>query len=39
METRVVNLPDPENPGSSSITAYSIVALLRRLVEPVSIGT
>lgn len=33
------NLPDPENPRSSAVTGYSILAMLDRLVEPVSIGS
>ena len=33
------NLPDPDNPRSSTITGHSIVALLRRLTEPLVIGT
>lgn len=39
METQVINLPDPDNPRTSGITAYSIVAVLKRLVDPVSVGT
>lgn len=37
--TTTVNLPDPDNPGSSILTAHSIVALLRRLVAPLSVGS
>jgi aspartate dehydrogenase len=35
----VVNLPDPDNPKSSAITGYSIVAALRRLTSPLVVGS
>lgn len=33
------NWPDPENPKSSAITGFSIIAALRRLTLPLVIGT
>ncbi|MBB4124569.1 aspartate dehydrogenase [Martelella radicis] len=33
------NLPDEENPKSSAITAYSIIAALRRMNSALSVGT
>lgn len=33
------NLPDPANPKSSIVTGYSILAALRRLTEPLTIGS
>ena len=35
----VENLPDPENPKSSSLTAYSIIASLRRLGSQFTVGS
>jgi len=35
----VENFPDPANPKSSSLTAYSILACLRRLAAPFSVGS
>jgi len=34
-----INLPDADNPGSSAITGFSVLAALRRLNDPVSIGS
>lgn len=34
-----VNLPDPDNPKSSAVTGYSIVAALRRLTAHMAIGS
>lgn len=34
-----INLPDPNNPSSSAITGFSVIAALRRLNDPVSIGS
>ena len=35
----VVNLPDPDNPRSSGITGHSIVAALRRMTDPLVVGS
>lgn len=35
----VENLPDPENPKSSSLTAFSIIACLRRITAPATVGS
>ena len=35
----VENLPDPDNPKSSSLTAYSIIACLRRLEARFTVGS
>jgi len=34
-----INLPDADNPSSSAITGFSVLAALRRLNDPVSIGS
>jgi aspartate dehydrogenase len=39
MTVVLTNVPDPENPKTSAITAYSVVTLLQRLTEKVSVGS
>lgn len=39
VHVRSVNLPDPENPKSSAVTGHSIVAALRRMTDPLCLGT
>jgi aspartate dehydrogenase len=34
-----LNLPDPVNPKSSMVTAFSIIAALRRLTATLSLGS
>ncbi len=39
LELKIENIPSPENPRSGRIVALSILATLRSLVSPLSIGT
>lgn len=39
LEVRVENAPSPENPASSHLASLAALALLRRFVDPVQIGT
>ncbi len=38
LEARVRNLPSPDNPATSYLASLSVVALLRRLTEPLWVG-
>lgn len=38
-KSAAVNLPDVHNPASSAITAFSVLAALRRLNDPISVGS
>ena len=39
MTCRVENRPSPDNPASSHLAALAVLALVRRMMSPVSIGT
>ncbi len=39
MTATTVNRPDPANPKSSAVTGHSLLAALRRLTDPVSVGS
>jgi aspartate dehydrogenase len=38
-EMTIENVPSEENPGTGKNTALSVIACLRRLVEPLTVGT
>lgn len=39
LECRVENQPSPDNPASSYLAALAVLALVRRLLSPLSVGT
>ena len=39
LSLKIENVPSEETPGTGKITALSIIAQLRRLVEPMTVGT
>ena len=38
-EMTIENVQTEENPGTGEITALSVIACLRRLINPISVGT
>jgi len=39
LKTRVENVPSPDNPKTSYLAALSAIATLKKISEPIQIGT